>query len=121
MELKNINFKVDNQNEPSLKGLDYWHVDAKNLALNLRDFNYNSLNYPSIMDGRLLHFAIDERHSGLKVNELKTVFHYTNQGFEFKNLYAETPHSKIQDYVLIQYPFREPETAPLQKLKLKVT
>lgn len=100
IDLKGINFKMDNENEPKLKyGMDYNHLDVRKLSLSLDDLSYNS----DTVLGDLKHFAVVEQ-SGLKVDEFKTVFNYSSTGVILRKLYLHTPQTTLQSYVEVHYP-----------------
>jgi translocation and assembly module TamB len=103
VQIGGVNFKMDNENEPRLKyGMDYNHLDVKGLAVDLHDLSYNS----DTVLGDLRHFAVAEQ-SGLKVNELRTVFNYSSNGVILRNLYLHTPSTTLQNYVAVRYPSLE--------------
>ncbi|MBC7554689.1 MAG: translocation/assembly module TamB domain-containing protein [Taibaiella sp.] len=100
LDFSGINFKMDNENEPrQQKGIDYAHLDLCSLAINMKQLNYNS----DSISGDLRHFAVKEK-SGVDVQELKTVFHYNQQGAVLEDLYLLTPHTVLQHRMEAHYP-----------------
>ncbi|WP_336829566.1 translocation/assembly module TamB domain-containing protein [Sphingobacterium multivorum] len=92
-----IRFKDDNQ--PRIKGFDYFNIHMPGLKTRLTDLYYSA----DSMSGSLKELAAAD-HSGFVIKQLKADFKYTNTGAEIKNLYAETPRTLIRDYVKLSYP-----------------
>lgn len=100
LELDNVNFIMDDENSPRQPyGIDYSHLDIRNLALNTEDILYTA----DSIAGNIKHLAVKEK-SGLDVRELKTKFAYHAQGAYLNDLYLETSNSKLQDHIAISYP-----------------
>jgi hypothetical protein len=103
IDFSGLNFKMDDENAPRLPaGIDYEHLDARNLKLDLENVYYNSVNYPKNVTGELKHLSVKEK-SGLDIKELRTVFRYTNTGVTLRNLYAKTANSLIRDYLEVRF------------------
>jgi len=92
-----IRFKDDNQ--PRIKGFDYFNIQMPGLKTRLTDLYYSA----DSMSGSLKELVAAD-HSGFVIKQLKADFKYTNTGAEIKNLYAETPRTLIRDYVKLSYP-----------------
>jgi len=92
-----IRFKDDNQ--PRIKGFDYFNIHMPGLKTRLTDLYYSA----DSMSGSLKELVAAD-HSGFVIKQLKADFNYTNTGAEIKNLYAETPRTLIRDYVKLSYP-----------------
>ncbi|OJZ00076.1 MAG: translocation/assembly module TamB [Sphingobacterium sp. 40-24] len=92
-----IRFKDDNQ--PRIKGFDYFNIHMPGLKTRLTDLYYSA----DSMSGSLKELVAAD-HSGFVIKQLKADFKYTNTGAEIKNLYAETPRTLIRDYVKLSYP-----------------
>ncbi|MES2701611.1 MAG: translocation/assembly module TamB domain-containing protein [Bacteroidota bacterium] len=103
IDLGGINFKMDDENKPKLKhGLDYSHLDIKDLGMSLRGLSYNS----DTVLGDLKQFTVKEQ-SGLNVQELRTVFNYSSNGVILQDLYLQTPDTRLQNYAEVSYPSLE--------------
>lgn len=99
VKLKNLAFKMDNENAPRTpRGMDYAHLDIRELNLDLKNAMYNS----DSLAGRLKDFSVKER-SGLVVKELHTDFNYGKHGATLDDLYLETPNTTLQDHLEIHY------------------
>ncbi len=115
IDIAGINIKIDNENEPrQLSGIDYSHLNLRNLALNV-----HNLLYSDTASGELRHFAVTDT-SGLDIKEFKTVFNYTRKGAILKDLYVQTPNTVIQNYIEFHYPSLVALKKQIQSLQLKV-
>ena len=95
-----VNFKYDNNNvAESKKGVDYNHLDIKNLNLELESFNYN----PENISGLAKSLTVKDK-SGLNIQKLTTEFFYGSKNAFFKKLYLKTPQTELQDEIKIGYP-----------------
>jgi hypothetical protein len=110
----NNNFKFDNDaSAPLIKGMDYSHLDLKNVNLEIDKLHFqNDSIAASIGD---LNF---KDKSGVQVNKLQTNFAYTNQQAYLKDLYLETPNTKIQRSVSLQYPSIESLSKNINELQI---
>lgn len=100
IELDEVNFMMDDENKPRQRvGMDYAHLDLRNLDFESEDISYTA---DSIM-GRINHLAVQEK-SGFDLKELKTDFVYHLKGGQLRNLYLETSHTVLQDYLEVNYP-----------------
>ena len=96
---KRINFKYDNNNVAFiLKGLDYNHLDIKNLNLDLEVLNYNSEN----ISGELKSFNARDK-SGLNITALNGDFFYGSKNAFIKKLYLKTPETEIKNEIQVGY------------------
>jgi len=99
VKLKNVAFKMDNENEPRVpRGMDYAHLDIRDLNLDLKNAMYNS----DSLAGELKDLSVSEQ-CGLVVKELHTDFNYGKHGATLDDLYLETPHTTLQDHLEIHY------------------
>lgn len=100
LNLDNIRFAMDDENKPQqVYGMDYAHLDLQKLALHAKDVLYTA---DSII-GNVNHLAVQEK-SGFDLQELRTVFAYHAKGGYLKNLYLQTPHTVLQNYLEVAYP-----------------
>ena len=93
------NFKYRDDNQPRMKGFDYFNIGIKDLAGALNNIYYSS----DSISGSLQNLTAKD-HSGFYLKQLKGDFVYDNQGAIIENLLAETPKTVIKDYIKISYP-----------------
>lgn len=99
VKLKDVAFRMDNENEPRVpRGMDYAHLDIRDLNLDLKNAMYNS----DSLAGRLKDLSVKEQ-SGLVVKELHTDFSYGQHGTTLDDLYLETPYTTLQDHLEVHY------------------
>ncbi|MBX2905443.1 MAG: translocation/assembly module TamB domain-containing protein [Taibaiella sp.] len=97
--LDDVAFKMDNENELRVpRGMDYAHMDIKDLSLKLEDAMYN----PDSLAGKLKSFSVKEQ-CGLVVKKLQTNFNYGLHGATLDKLYLETPNTTLQDHLEVHY------------------
>lgn len=114
IRIANTNFAFEDANQPRVaKGFDYGNIGITGLEGELTDFSYS----PDTIRGRVSGLKAED-HSGFVLNRLQADFVYTNQGAELDDLYAETPHTLIRDYIRIRYPALETITEQLDKIEL---
>ncbi|RYE25375.1 MAG: translocation/assembly module TamB [Sphingobacteriales bacterium] len=100
IRLNGINFAMDDENAPKQQyGIDYSHLDVRNLALDLDQLLYTT----DTIAGNLKHLAVQEK-SGFNLKEFKTQFAYYPQGAYLTNLYLETANTILQDKLVVKYP-----------------
>ena len=124
-EFNRVNFKYDNNNVAAAKeGIDFNHLDIKNLNLDVKTINYNPENISGIANS----LTIKDK-SGLNIQALRTEFFYGKKNAYFKDLYLKTPQTELRDEIRIGYPSIESLSknpgelsinADLQKSKLGV-
>ncbi|MGN6568212.1 MAG: DUF748 domain-containing protein, partial [Flavipsychrobacter sp.] len=116
LALNNVNFALDNDNKPRMaKGMDYSHLDIRNLVLNSKDILYTG----DTIAGNIKHLAVKEK-SGLDLKELRTVFAYNRQGALLNNLYLQTSNTVLQDHLEVHYPSLDALKSDMQHMQLKV-
>ncbi|HEX7367772.1 MAG TPA: translocation/assembly module TamB domain-containing protein [Pelobium sp.] len=99
-DFKNIAFAFDDMNAPKAqKGVDFMHLDLKNINLNADNFYYSL----DTISGEINHFTLKDK-SGLNVQQLKTNFYYGPKNAFLKNLYLKTPQTLIRDEIIAKYP-----------------
>lgn len=100
LAFEKINFKYDdNSHTPVSKGIDYKHLDVKNLNLDADKIDYN----PETISGKINAMKADEE-SGFKVESLKTTFFYGKQTAYLKDLYLKTPQTTLRNEIIVGYP-----------------
>jgi translocation and assembly module TamB len=99
LDFSGLAFTMDNENDPkAAKGIDYSHLALKDLALTLNNLSYTS----DSISGNIQHLAVKEK-SGVDLRELKTNFHYNQQGATLDELYLLTPHTLLKDHAEVHY------------------
>ncbi|HET8828963.1 MAG TPA: translocation/assembly module TamB domain-containing protein [Pelobium sp.] len=99
-DFKNIAFAFDDMNAPKAKkGMDFMHLDLKNINLDADNFYYSL----DTISGEINSFTLQDK-SGLNIQELKTNFYYGPKNAFLKNLYLKTPQTLLKDEVIAKYP-----------------
>lgn len=83
-------------------GFDYGHIRITELNGEITDLYYST----DSISGDLKHLAAKDG-SGFEIRRLQSKFTYTDQGATLDGLYAETPHTRIQNYLRVRYPSLE--------------
>src|SRR5690606_8877732 len=92
LDLENNELRFDNDNSPRVnKGMDYAHLMARDFTLNAK----NVLLDTDSIAGTISNASFKEQ-SGFVLNQLKTEFLYTPREAYLRNLYLETPGTKLQ-------------------------
>ena len=98
--IKKVNFKLDDENAVAVKkGIDYKHLDIKNLNLYAENINYNT----EFISGNINSLKAIEK-SGVDIQSFKTNFYYSDKGAFLKDLYLKTPQTLVKDEIMIAYP-----------------
>ncbi|MDM1404932.1 translocation/assembly module TamB domain-containing protein [Myroides marinus] len=97
--LNSIDVKFDNSNFKSVAfGLDPNHIEFTDINFDLKDFQFS----PNTITGNLEKFSFKEK-SGLQLNQFKTYFLYGDQTAFIKDFLLETPNSKFDASVVLNY------------------
>lgn len=114
--INGVNFKYDDASAPKQKsGMDYAHIDAKNITLAASTLYYTT----DTIAAALKHLSLQEQ-SGFDLRELKTNFMYHPQGAFLSDLYLQTDNTILQNYARVQYPSLESLTKNLNLMRLKL-
>ena len=114
IRIANTDFSFEDANQPRIpNGFDYGNIGITGLEGELTDLFYSADTIRGQVSGLKA-----EDHSGFVLNRLQTDFIYTNQGAELDDLYAETPHTLIRDYLKVRYPSLETITERLGEIEL---
>lgn len=98
--LVNDHIKFDNNAQnPIARGLDFAHMDIKNLNANAEHIVYR----PDSLSGKINSFTFNEK-SGLSINKFHTAFFYGPKNAYLKDLLVQTPGSVIQKDLQVTYP-----------------
>jgi len=97
--LNSIDVKFDNDNVKALTfGLDPNHIAFTDINFDLKDFQFS----PNVIRGNLEGFSFKEK-SGLQLDKFKTYFLYGDQTTFIKDFILETPNSKFDANVTLNY------------------
>lgn len=92
-------FAFKDENQPRIKGFDYFNIGITDLAGALNNLYYSA----DSISGSLQNLTAKD-HSGLYLQKLKGDFVYGNTGAIIENLLVQTPKTIIRDYIKISYP-----------------
>lgn len=100
MRFNGNNFKYDDDTKPRLaKGMDYAHMDIKDLTLHADNFLFhNDTIAANITEGQM------KEKSGFVLNKFQTNVVYTDKGASLQNILIQTPGSEIKRSAVIRYP-----------------
>src|SRR5690606_23525560 len=93
----NVWFKDDNQ--PRMKGFDYFNIKISDLLAELDDLYFSS----DSISGSLKNLTMVD-HSGFSIQKFAARFAYHKSGVEIRNLLAQTPQTSIREYIKRAYP-----------------
>jgi hypothetical protein len=100
ISLINNNVKFDNNAQKAIaRGLDYAHMDIRDLNANAENISYN----PDTISGKINSFSFAEK-SGLKINKFHTAFFYGPTNAYMNDLLLQTPQTTLQKSVQVRYP-----------------
>lgn len=99
IDLQHNTFKINMNDKPRLKrGMDFQHLDVKNINLKANKTSYSYQNIKAEIEN----FTATDQ-SGFQVKDLATIFVMDEKHAELKSLYLRTGLSKISNYVLVKY------------------
>src|SRR6185312_3000333 len=100
INVKNVNLKYDDSSAPKVpSGMDFSHLDVKNLALDISSVNYSSDTILASIKS-----ASMQEKSGFVLNNFTTDFSMVPSGVSLQNLLIQTPGSEIKKSIAISYP-----------------
>lgn len=110
------NFRMDDDNAPRAKtGMDYSHLDLRNLSFEADDIHYSA----DTISGNITEGRFTER-SGFTLEKLETEFQYTAKGAYLHNLVVETPGTQLKRSIEVSYPSLEALKKDISQLKLSM-
>ncbi|MBA3829650.1 MAG: translocation/assembly module TamB domain-containing protein [Taibaiella sp.] len=116
VQFTGVNFALDNENKPHQPiGMDYSHLDLRNLNLNTQDLYYTA----DTISGNVKSLTGTDQ-SGLDIKELRTRFLYCGQGAILRDLYLRTPNTVLQKYIEVRYPSLDALKKRVQTLQLNL-
>jgi hypothetical protein len=114
--LNNNDLAFSNDNEPRLKqGMDYAHLDAKDLTLHAENFIFS----PDSIGGNITKGQLKEQ-SGFVLNTLQTDFLYSDKQAYLHDLLLETPGTTIKRSLEIRYPSMEALQKDIGQMQLDI-
>lgn len=100
LSLENDNIQFDNNAaKPIIKGLDFNHMNIRDLNSEISNFLYN----PDTISGKISSLTFNEK-SGLQIKKFQTAFFYGPKNAYLNDMYLETPNTILQKQVQIGYP-----------------
>jgi len=116
IKLENNDIRYDDFNSPAIpKGLDYAHLNIKDLNVDLRDFLFS----PENIAGALKSATFRDK-SGFRLDAFRTDFAYGDQETYLRNLYLKTPNTLLRDELSLRYKNLDQLTNDIGKVKLKL-
>ncbi|MHC5202608.1 translocation/assembly module TamB domain-containing protein [Myroides sp. LJL119] len=115
-QIKQTEFAFDNHNfKPIQTGLDPNHVFIQDFNLSLKDFQFsqNSVGL-NLQDLRF------KEKSGFQINKFKTYLLYDKQTSFIKDFYLETPNTKINSAIVLNYQSLQALSKDLAKTSLDI-
>ncbi len=99
LKFSNDNIRFDNNAQnPIAKGLDFAHMNIRNLQADLENLAYST----DTISGKINELSFTEK-SGLDIKKFRTSFLYGPHTSYLNNLYLETPQTVLQKHVEIGY------------------
>ncbi len=100
ISFKNDNIQFDNNaQKPIAKGLDFAHMNIRDLNADLEDLRYST----DTTSGKINSLTFSEK-SGLEIKKFHTAFFYGQHKSYLNDLYLETPQTVLQKKVEVGYP-----------------
>jgi len=108
----NNDIKFDNNAQaPLRRGIDFGHMDIKNLSTEIENLSYS----PDTITGKVDQFTFTDK-SGFNLKQFRTSFMYGAKSAYLKDLYVETPQTILQRNLEVTYPSIESLTKDIGKL-----
>ncbi|MEO8255510.1 MAG: translocation/assembly module TamB, partial [Flavobacterium sp.] len=100
IEIQDFNLAFDNNNAAkTVSGIDYNHLQFDNLYFKGKSIAIGNAVYSGTIDS----FTFKEK-SGFQLDQLATVFKYTEKGASLQKLVLKTPQTSLQEAILVTYP-----------------
>lgn len=116
IKLENNDIRYDDFNSPATpKGLDYAHLNIKDLNVDLQNFLFS----PENIAGALKSASFRDK-SGFRIDALRTDFAYGDQETYLRNLYLKTPNTLLRDELSLRYKNLDQLINDIGKVKLKL-
>lgn len=98
INIRHTSIKYDDINKPRAEGLDYAHLNIKNLNTGIKGFRFSQDSTTALIEQ--LAFADS---SGFQLDSTHVDFAFTNKGIKANELYLKTPGTLIQRSVEVKY------------------
>lgn len=99
LSLVNNDIRFDDLNAKEIpRGIDFMHLDIRNLNGQAQNFFYN----PQKISGRIVDLSLTES-SGLDLKQLRGDFLYGNKEMYLENMYLKTSRSELKDKIRLSY------------------
>ena len=98
LDIKNSNIKYDDVNKPAAPGLDFAHLDSKNIKAAIEGFRFST----DSTKGKISQFAFSDK-SGFVLDSTHMNLMFTDSLFSATELYVKTPRSLIQNSFKLTY------------------
>lgn len=100
LSLRNSQLQFDDLNaKPQATGMDYMHLQADSVNLDLKEFVFSS----DSIAGHVTNASLQEK-SGFNLEALRAQFIYTGKGATLNDFYIKTAGSEIKRKLIISYP-----------------
>lgn len=99
LDIKNTQLKLDDNNKPAAKGLDFSHLDVKELAAAINYFRYSA----DTTTGSISQLHFKDAGSGFALDTTHANLLFTNTKLIADELYVKTPNSVIQKSFQLSY------------------
>ncbi|KAA6436602.1 translocation/assembly module TamB [Dyadobacter flavalbus] len=116
IRLANNDIRYDDFNTPKQpKGLDFAHLDIKDLNIDLQQFIFS----PENIAGSLKSGSFNEK-SGFRLEEFRTDFQYGEQETFLKGLYVKTPNTLLRDELVLKYKNLDELTKDIANVRIRL-
>lgn len=116
IQLSNNNLRYDDFNAaPVAKGLDYAHLNVRNLNLDLKEFIFS----PENIAGSLKSGSFTEK-SGFGIEQLRTNFAYGSQQTYLRNLFLKTGGTLLRDELELRYENLDQLANDIAKVRIRL-
>lgn len=117
-DLADNNFRFDDDNLPEQRiGVDYAHLDIKDLTLKANNLQFT----PAALSGSIDQFTLKEQRSKFHLVKLTTDFLYNEKEASLTNLYLQTDKTLLRDQLVLNYPSIDALQKNIGLLKIKAT
>jgi len=116
IKLVNNDLRYDDFNSPAQpKGLDYAHLDVKDLNIDLQQFLFSDDN----IAGALKSGSFKEK-SGFGIQQFRTNFAYGSQQTYLRNLYLKTSNTLLRDELVLKYKNLDQLSKDIANVKIRL-
>ncbi len=98
LNINNSSLKYDDVNKPAARGLDFAHLDVKNIKAGIESFRFST----DSTKGKISQFSFSDK-SGFVLDTTHVNLLFTDSLLSATDLYIKTPHSLIQNSFQLTY------------------